>query len=74
VLALTDGQMSAVTDAAAPLHPRDRGTFRQAVAARFTDRDQVGDGELGRALRELQREFRNPPIRTDSIKAWRRAG
>ena len=55
MLGFTDGQMSAVTSAAAPLHPRDRSTFVEAVAARFVNRDEIGDGELGRALRELQR-------------------
>jgi hypothetical protein len=74
VLALTDSQMSAVTSAAAPLHPRDRGRFREAVAARFNGCDQVGDGELGRALRELQREFLNPPLRTATIKSSRWVG
>ena len=67
MLAFTDDQMSAMTSAAAPLHPRDRSTFVEAVAARFTNRDEIGDGELGRALRELQREFLNPPMRTGTI-------
>ena len=67
MLGFTDGQMFAVTSAAAPLHPRDRSTFVEAVAARFVNRDEIGDGELGRALRELQREFLKSPMRTDTM-------
>ena len=74
MLGFTDGQMSAVTSTAAPLHPRDRSTFVEAVAARFANRDEIGDGELGRALRELQREFMNAPMRTGTIRSWRQAG
>ena len=61
-LALTGTQMTAVLNAARPLSPSQRSAFLAALAIQFSGRSEVGDGELGRALRELQREHFDPPL------------
>jgi hypothetical protein len=35
--------------------------FLASLAAYFTGRQEVGDGELGRAIRQLQREYFRAP-------------
>jgi hypothetical protein len=40
-----------------------RSAFVAALGNLFSGRDSVGDGELFRALKELQREFMCPPRR-----------
>jgi hypothetical protein len=49
-----------------PLRPNERTAF---LAALFLDlimrRDEVGDGELGRTLRDLQRKHFQPPSDQD---------
>jgi hypothetical protein len=61
MLSFTDDQLKAIQTAATPIDRFMRGPFLESVAAYFYGRDTVGDGELGRALRELQREYLNPP-------------
>jgi hypothetical protein len=61
VLSFTDDQLEAIAAAARPLDAFTRTAFVEAVAAYFPGRVELGDGELGRALRELQKEFRAPP-------------
>ena len=60
-ISLSDEQMNALFAAAQPLLPRDRSTFLASVAARFSGRTEVGDGELGRAIRELQHDYFKAP-------------
>jgi hypothetical protein len=61
-LGLTDEQMSAVLNAAAPLPLPDRGPFLQALADALRGESELGDGSLHRALRSLQRQFFRPPV------------
>jgi hypothetical protein len=61
VISFTDDQLRAIQSAATPLDRFIRSAFLESVAVYFRGRDSVGDGELGRALRELQREFLAPP-------------
>ena len=64
-LGLTDQQFTTLMNAAAQLHPMDRDPFLRAVAARFHGRDELGDGEFARGLRELLRScFFKPPVLT----------
>jgi hypothetical protein len=58
-LKLTDEQMDAVLRAAEPLHPVDRSPFLEALAAQLRGRD-LGDGMVGRAIRDVQRKFFRP--------------
>jgi hypothetical protein len=61
-LALTDRQISHIWFISRPLRPNERAAF---MAALFEDllarRDEVGDGELGRTLRNLQHQHFTPP-------------
>jgi hypothetical protein len=70
---LTDLQVAAITDAVRPLQPADR---RSLLAALFEElihrRDELGEGELHRMLRELQRKHFQPPTDFDCGKVpWR---
>jgi hypothetical protein len=60
-ISLTDDQMTALFDAATPLAPHDRSAFLRSVAAYFSGRETVGDGELHRAIAELQRDYFKAP-------------
>jgi hypothetical protein len=64
-LRLTDAQLSAIWSAAAPLAPQDRDPFVRAVGQVLQERREVGDGDVHRAIRELQRRHFDPPDLTD---------
>jgi hypothetical protein len=53
-LALTDGQYSAVVAACEPLLPTDRDAFLRALAHRLQAEPELGDGVVGRAIREVR--------------------
>ena len=59
--ALTSEQEIAIIHAAKPLQADERTAFMAALTAWLNDRAEVGDGELGRTLRELQRAHFKPP-------------
>ena len=64
-LALTDGQMSAVMNAAASLLPRDRDAFLRALAVVLHDAPQpLGHGQVARAIRHAIRPYWRPPETT----------
>jgi hypothetical protein len=65
-LALTDEQLSALLRASAPLDRDLREPFLLAVAKALQGREPLGDGEVFRTIREVQREFWHPPLAT----AW----
>jgi hypothetical protein len=55
LLALNDAQLQMIMNAAQPLSPNDRVKFLQEIAERRSA--TMGDGELYRACRELQRRY-----------------
>jgi hypothetical protein len=61
-LALSDSQVAQILLTCRPLQPKERTAF---IAELFLDlimrRGEVGDGELGRTWRELQRKHFQPP-------------
>jgi hypothetical protein len=61
-LALSDTQVDHIMLVSRPLQPKERTAF---LAALFEDllmrRESVGDGELGRTLRDLQHRHFKPP-------------
>jgi hypothetical protein len=57
---LSEAQLATIATAARPLHKRDRADFVDAVAARLRD-VEIGDGVVGRIVRETQRAFLRPP-------------
>jgi hypothetical protein len=66
---LTDAQVSAITNAARPLQPAERAAFLAALLeALLMHRDEIGDGELGRMLRDLQRRHFVPPTETEDTR------
>ena len=62
VITLTDAQQDAILNLARPLQPSERVAFMAAIAEQLTGRRvSLGDGELGRTLRDLQRAHFHPP-------------
>jgi hypothetical protein len=57
-IALSDTQIAQILTVSRPLQPQERTAF---MAALFQDllnrREEVGDGELGRTLRDLQHRY-----------------
>jgi hypothetical protein len=51
-ISLSDDQLAAVMRACAPLMPVDRDPFLRALAHRLRGQE-IGDGTVGRAIREL---------------------
>jgi hypothetical protein len=79
---ITDTQRDAITSAARPLQPTERQAFLGDLFETLVmrrSREQVGDGELGRTLRELQHKHFDPPV-TATVggqpgpRGWGRAG
>jgi hypothetical protein len=60
-LALTDEQMNAVMRGAAPLRPQDRDAYLRQVAEQLRGQEPLGDGLVGRVVRDVQRRFWDPP-------------
>jgi hypothetical protein len=60
-LSFSDAQLRAIQTAATPLDAFVRSAFLEAIAVYFNNKTEVSDGELGRCLRELQKEFINYP-------------
>jgi hypothetical protein len=59
---LTDAQITAITNLARPLAPSERvGFFAELFETLLMRRDEVGDGELGRLLRDLHCRYFRPP-------------
>jgi hypothetical protein len=58
---LTNVQEIAITHATRPLQQTERRTLLAALEALFAGRHEIGDDELGRTLRDLQRKYFKPP-------------
>ena len=69
-ISLTDAQTDAITNLARPLTPPERaGFFAELFETLLMRRDEVGDGELGRLLRDLHcRHFQPPTVDEASRK------
>ena len=63
-LKLTDSQQWQVIRATNPLDMLQRDAFLVALLQQFAGRTEIGDGELFRTLRDLQREHFRPPSAT----------
>jgi hypothetical protein len=70
---LSAEQVQAITRAAWPLAPDERVGFMAAVFERLLfDRHEIGDGSLGRTLRELQARYFTPPSDFEAgLHPWR---
>jgi hypothetical protein len=56
----TDEQINAIMAAAQPLAPADRPAFLEEVAAGL-QHCEIGDGAVGRVIREAQAKYWHPP-------------
>ena len=59
-IALTDNQLAQVQRCAEPLNPHDRGPYLERVAE-LLNGHEIGDGLVGRVVREAQRQFLRAP-------------
>ena len=74
-LALSDSQYAAVVQACEPLALADLDPFLRALAHRLrAELQPLGDGALGRAIRELQSEFPRQLEVRPALSARRRVG
>jgi hypothetical protein len=64
---LSQPQFLAIANAAAALYPADRDPFIAAVAAAL-EGQPIGDGIVGRIIRDTQRQFGHPE--PDSPARW----
>jgi hypothetical protein len=63
---LSDAEMSAVLDAAKPIHVNDRDEFLRAIAHALNGQGgQLGPGTIFRIAREVQARFLVPPNTSD---------
>jgi hypothetical protein len=66
IICLSEKQQTAVLNATQPLDPYQREAFMIALVQLLAGRTAVGDGQLYRMIRELQRiHFVPPDIRGD---------
>jgi hypothetical protein len=69
-LALLDQQVDHIQLVSRPLQPTERAAFLATLFEQLLSyREQVGDGELGRLLRDLQRRHFTPPAIDERIGA-----
>jgi hypothetical protein len=71
---LTDAQLDAIFSAAKPLAVQDRDAFLQAVAEALQEYREIGDGDVARTVRVVQRRFFDPPLSTDGREEPRHRG
>ena len=70
-LALTDAQLTAITNVVRPLPPDERSAFMaQLFEQLIHHRHDVGDGELHRLVRDLQHRYFTPPSTEESGARW----
>jgi hypothetical protein len=66
-IALSDAQIAQILLVSRPLQPKERTAFMAALLEDLLmRRDEIGDGELGRLLRDLQRKHFRPPTDEES--------
>jgi hypothetical protein len=70
---LSDSQLAAVFDAARPLAVRDRDAFLLDLAAALQAITDPGDGDVARAIRQVQRKHFDPPQFDERSEPHRRA-
>jgi hypothetical protein len=61
-IALSDEQLAAVMAAAQPLAFADRSAFLEDVAAALAVLPSIGDGIVGRVVREVQSKYFRPEL------------
>jgi hypothetical protein len=72
-IALSDTQLDAIIRACAPLQPDVRNAFLLDLAALLQGQELLGDGTIGRLIRELQKKHFDPPQFDERSEPHRRA-
>jgi hypothetical protein len=68
-LALSDAELAAVLDAAAPLEPTARNAFLSDVAAELAKHSELGPGSIHRLVREMQPRYFDAPKTATALTA-----
>jgi hypothetical protein len=71
-IALTDRQLDAVFSAAKPLPLASRDAFLLELAAALAGIAEPGDGDVARAIRQVQRKHFDPPETDERSEPHRR--
>jgi hypothetical protein len=71
-IALTDAQLTAVFEAARPLAVASRDAFLLDLAADLAGIADIGDGDVARAIRAVQRKHFDPPELDERVQPHRR--
>ena len=61
-LNFTDDQLDQIFRAAQPLTPSERAAFLEDLASVLRELPHLGDGQLYRTIREVQRRHYDPPL------------
>ena len=75
-IGISDSQLEMIMEACTPMLPQDRDRFLRALADALGGEPQpLGDGQLHRAVRSLQRQYWRPPaIDHEARHTTRRVG
>jgi hypothetical protein len=60
-LSFSDDQLTQIFRAAAPLTPAERVAFLEDLASTLREAPHLGDGQLYRTIRDVQRRHFDPP-------------
>jgi hypothetical protein len=71
-LNFTDDQLDMVFRAAQPLTPNERAAFLEDLASVLRESPHLGDGQLYRTIREVQRRHYDPPLTAGGVGKPRR--
>jgi hypothetical protein len=63
---LTEPQTLAIIHASRPLAPTERGAFLEALQSQLAKHSEIGDGQLHRLIRDLQRQYFRPSATTSA--------
>ena len=62
MVVLTDSQIASILNALRPMQASERTQFQAALLeALLNHRDEIGDGTIGRLVRDLQKKYFQPP-------------
>jgi hypothetical protein len=72
-IALSDAQITTIMQLSRPLLPHERVTFLEMLVTKLNGHREIGDGELFRLCRELQRQLFDPPVMTVAPSKYSRS-
>ncbi|MEY9183150.1 hypothetical protein ABIG06_004731 [Bradyrhizobium sp. USDA 326] len=69
-ISLSDSEMAAVMDAAAPIDRRARDAFLREVFGELAKHEVIGPGIIGRVVRDIQRRHLAPRTGHNVVGKW----